>query len=132
MHIKSKTMTLSLSCSKTLSIIAAFILFIQTIESQTIIQKDSEIINMVNNVSKDSLQSYIHQLVSFGTRSTLSTRTDKTKGIGAARNWVLNKFNLYAQQASGRMNAYIDTVTLPADNKRVNRQILLGNVVAVL
>ena len=30
------------------------------------------------------------------------------------------------------MDAYIDTTTLPADGKRVNRNILLGNVVAVL
>jgi hypothetical protein len=132
MLLKSNKMNISVSCSKPLSLIAALIVFIQAIQSQTIIQKDNEIINMVNNVSKDSLQSYIHQLVSFGTRSTLSTQTDKTKGIGAARNWVLNKFNLYAQRANGRMNAYIDTVTLTADNKRVNRQILLGNVVAVL
>jgi hypothetical protein len=132
MLLKSNKMNLSVSCLKSLSIVAAFIVFTQTIQSQTIIQKDSEIINMINNVSKDSLQSYIHQLVSFGTRSTLSTQTDKAKGIGAARNWVLNKFKLDAQQTNGRINAYIDTVTLPADNKRVNRQILLGNVVAVL
>lgn len=109
-----------------------FIIFSNKIQAQTIIQRDAEIENILNDVSKDSLQSYIHQLVSFNTRSTLSSQTDKTKGIGAARNWVLNKFQLYAQQSNGRMTAYIDTTTLQADGRRINRNILLGNVVAVL
>ncbi|HVX25344.1 MAG TPA: M28 family metallopeptidase [Parafilimonas sp.] len=102
------------------------------IYAQTIVHRDAEIENILNDVSKDSLQSYIHQLVNFNTRSTLSSQTDKIKGIGAARNWVLNKFKLYAQQSNGRMNAYVDTTTLYADGKRLNRNILLGNVIAIL
>jgi len=48
-----------------------------------------EIEKMVSEVSPDSLKSYINTLVvAFGARSTLSTQSDKTKGIGAARNWV--------------------------------------------
>lgn len=109
-----------------------FNIFFNSVHAQTIIRRDAEIENILNNVSKDSLQSYIHQLVNFNTRSTLSSQTDKTKGIGAARNWVLNKFKTYAQQSNGRMTAYIDTTTLYADGKRLNRNILLGNVIAVL
>jgi hypothetical protein len=100
--------------------------------SQTIIQRDPEISKMVSEVSADSLKSYIYTLVSFGTRNTLSTQTDPKRGIGAARNWVLQKFNEFAKNANGRMTAFIDTTTLEPNGKRVDRPVLLGNVVAIL
>ena len=86
---------------------------------------------MVNEVSADSLQSYINTLVSFGTRSTLSTQTDPKRGIGAARKWVLKKFNEFAKNAGGRLSAMIDTTTIQP-SKRINAPILLGNVMATL
>jgi Zn-dependent M28 family amino/carboxypeptidase len=103
----------------------------QTLFSQAIIQKDPEIEKMVSEVSKDSLKLYITKLVSFGTRSTLSTQTNPNRGIGAARKWVLSKFNEFAQQSRGRLTAFIDTTTLQP-SRRVDRKILLGNVVATL
>jgi hypothetical protein len=100
--------------------------------AQIIINRDPEISKMVNEVSKDSLQSYINTLVAFGTRNTLSTQTDSKKGIGAARNWVLKKFNEFARNSRGRLIADIDTTTIRADGKRVDVPVLLGNVVAKL
>ena len=100
--------------------------------SQTIIHKDPQIEKMVKQVSADSLQSYIKSLVAFSTRSTLSAQSDPKKGIGAARNWVLSKFNEFAKQSSGRLTAIIDTTTLAADGKRVDAPLVLGNVVATL
>lgn len=100
--------------------------------TQTIIQRDPEIEQMVKEVSPDSLKSYITKLVSFGTRSTLSSTTDKNRGIGAARNWVLSKFNEYTRQSNGRLIAFIDTVTYQPDRRRVDHPINLGNVVATL
>ena len=100
--------------------------------AQTIIQKDPLIEKMVKEVTADSLQSYIKSLVSFGTRNTLSTQSDTKKGIGAARLWVLSKFNEFAKQSGGRLTAIIDTTTLPADGKRVDAPLVLGNVVATL
>ena len=99
---------------------------------QTIIQKDPAIEKMVKEVSADSLQSYIKSLVAFGTRSTISTQTDPRRGIGAARLWVLGKFNEFAKQSGGRLTAMIDTTTLPADGKRIDAPLVLGNVVATL
>ena len=108
--------------------------FISTMHtfSQTIIQKDPLIEKMVKEIAADSLQSYIKSLVSFGTRSTLSTQTDAKKGIGAARLWVLGKFTEFAKQSGGRLTAIIDTTTLPPDGKRVDAPLVLGNVVATL
>ncbi|HEX2683005.1 MAG TPA: M20/M25/M40 family metallo-hydrolase, partial [Ferruginibacter sp.] len=100
--------------------------------SQTIIQRDPAIEKMVKEVSPDSLQSYIKALVALGTRNTLSTQTDPKRGIGAARNWVLNKFNEFAKRSNGRLTAMIDTTTLPPDGRRVDVSTLLGNVMATL
>lgn len=100
--------------------------------SQSIIIKDPEIEQMLKEVSKDSLQSYIYSMVGFGTRNTLSTQSGSKRGIGAARNWVLNKFNEFSKKSGGRLSAIIDTITLQPDNRRVNRPVLLGNVVATL
>jgi hypothetical protein len=99
--------------------------------SQTIINRDPAIEKMVAEVNADSLKSYITQMVSFGTRNTLSTQTDPKRGIAAARLWVLNKFNEFAKRSGGRLSAFIDTTTLPP-SRRVDMNLLLGNVVATL
>src|SRR6187397_3750289 len=97
-------------------------------------QKDPMIVKMVNEVSKDSLESYVKKMVSFGTRNTLSSQSDPNRGIGAARNWVLSRFNEFAKQsaAGGRLTAIIDTTTLQKDGRRVDTTLLLGNVMATL
>jgi len=100
--------------------------------SQTIIQKDLLIEKMVKEVSADSIQSYIKTMVAFGTRNTLSTQTEAKRGIGAARQWVLEKFSEFAKQSNGHLSAIIDTTTLAPDGKRVDAPLLLGNVVATL
>ena len=87
---------------------------------------------MVKEVNADSLQSYIKTMVSFGTRSTVSSTTDRSRGIGAARNWVLMKFREFAAASGGRMTAVLDTTIYPADGRRVKSDINLGNVVATL
>lgn len=100
--------------------------------AQVVINRDPQIEKMVNEVSKDSLESYIKKMVSFGTRNTLSNQASTARGIGAARKWVLSRFNEFATAAGGRMTAFIDTTTLQPDGRRVDRPILLGNVVATL
>lgn len=94
--------------------------------------KDPEITEYVKNVSKDSLKANIEKLVSFGTRHTMSATTDKDKGIGAARNWVLAKFRNYAQNAGGRMDVFLQNEDLQPDGKRINKVTNLGNAIALL
>lgn len=101
-------------------------------QAQTTIVRDRAIEKMVKEVSADSLQSYIDQLVKFGTRHTLSSTTDPKNGIGAARNWVVQKFTEFARKTNGRMTAYVDTTTLQPDGRRINQQINLGNAMAIL
>lgn len=109
-----------------------FLLFFTGVFSQVIISRDPEIEKMVAEVSADSLQYYINSMVAFGTRNTLSTQADATQGIGAARRWVLNKFNDFSKKSAGRLSAKIDTTTLEPDGRRVSTQAMLGNVIATL
>ena len=110
----------------------ALLFCVNILFAQNTINRDPQIENMVKQVSADSLQSYINTLVSFGTRNTLSTQSSNTKGIGAARNWVLKKFNEFAKNSEGRLTAKIDTTTISPDSTRVDVSTLLGNVMATL
>ena len=115
------------------SLLVVICLFIaMSLPAQTIVQRDTAIAALVQEVNADSLRSYIDALVRFGTRNTLSTQTDKSRGIGAARQWVLKKFNEFAKYSNGRMTAIIDTTTVTADGRRVDAPIVLGNVMATL
>lgn len=108
-----------------------FVSLTTTSHSQNIVQRDPSIEQMTKEVSADSLKAYIMKMVSFGTRNTLSTQTDPNRGIGAARNWVLQKFNEFAKKSNGRFSAYIDTTTLQPGG-RVDSVLLLGNVMGIL
>ena len=132
MNIHFINLTSKIFCMKKQLLILVTLFFSSFINAQISIQKDPQIEKMVNEVSKDSLQSYIKKLVSFGTRNTLSIQTDPDRGIGAARNWVLSRFNKMVKASDGRLTAFIDTTILAADGRRVNRSILLGNVMATL
>ncbi len=113
-------------------IILLLSLLITSIYGQTTVNRNADIDKMVKSVNQDSLKAYISKMVAFGTRNTLSDIKSKTKGIGAARNWVVGKFNQFAKQTDGRLTAYLDTITFKSDGKRVDQPTLLGNAVAVL
>jgi hypothetical protein len=111
---------------------AVFLCVIKLSYTQTIIERDGEISDMIKEINADSLQSYIKTMVLFGTRSTVSSTTDKKRGIGAAREWVLTKFNQFAAVSGGRLTAFVDTSTYAGDGRRVKEPINLGNTVATL
>ena len=117
---------------KILLLIMASFLLSNKNSAQIIVQRDAIIEQMVKEVSADSLKAYITRLVSFGTRSTLSTTNNKQKGIGAAREWVVQKFNEFGKNSNGRLTAYVDTTTLQPDGKRVDVVTSLGNAMATL
>jgi hypothetical protein len=106
--------------------------------SQTvIINRDPQIADLITQVSADSLRAHVTGLVSFGTRHTLSVPADANaavakKGLGAARQWILGKFQQYAKQSNGRMTAMLDTWTLQPDGRRVDKPANMGNVMATL
>ena len=114
------------------SLLLSMLLLCLGASAQTTIQKDPVLEKMVAEVNADSLKSYIYKLVSFGTRSTLSTTTHATKGIGAAREWVASKFREFAKQSNGRMTVQLDRWTLQPDKRRVDTAVDMGNPMAWL
>ena len=101
-------------------------------KTQSIVIKDPVIEKMVADVNADSLKGYINKLVSFGTRHTLSTTQDPKKGIGAARNWVIGKFDEFAKGSNGRMKSELDKWVLQKDGKRIDTAADMGNAMAIL
>ena len=109
--------------SKIIFLVALMMGIIISLQAQQIIKKDIEIDAMVKEISVDTLSQNLNKLVSFGTRATLSNQSSASKGIGAARAWILSRFNDYAKSSNGRLTAFIDTITYNADKRRVDRPI---------
>ncbi|SHM99047.1 Peptidase family M28 [Cyclobacterium lianum] len=86
---------------------------------------------MASEISLDSLQHYLQGLVGFGTRHSLS-QDQKQRGIEAARQYVLKRFQSFEQAADGRLTAEIDYFTVEPDGRRVSEQTRMGNVMATL
>ncbi|SDM18226.1 M28 family metallopeptidase [Siphonobacter aquaeclarae] len=107
-------------------------LSVTSASAQQIVVRDPEISQYVSRVSADSLRSTVHKLVSFGTRHTLSTTSDAGKGIGAARNWVLSRFRQFGKTSGGRLTADLQTWTLKAGERRIDKDHDIANVVATL
>jgi hypothetical protein len=116
---------------KYISLLSIFSLITFFLPAQTIIHKDPAIEKMVGEVKADSLKSYVNKLVSFGTRHTLSTTTDPKKGIGAARNWIISKFNEFAKSSNGRMSVELDKWILK-EGRRIDSPADMANPMAIL
>src|SRR5437764_11901459 len=56
---------------------------------------DARLRSIVAPVSAARMKATVEKLVSFGTRHTLSSQTDATRGIGAALNWGESEFKSF-------------------------------------
>ncbi|KAF1949024.1 putative zinc metalloprotease [Byssothecium circinans] len=90
-----------------------------------------ELKTMLNEFSAANIEATIAKLVSFGTRHTLSTQNSSTRGIGAARDWIAEEMQKYAEASEGRM-----TVTVPGYTQaiatRVPFPVKISNVLATI
>ena len=88
---------------------------------------DPRIQKIVSEISADRIAEIEKKLESFETRNTLSDPNQPNRGIGAARQWILDQMAGY----SPRLQVSFDTHTIPKAG-RVWKEIELRNVVAVL
>ena len=88
---------------------------------------DARVERLVATVSEARLEQLVTQLASFGTRNTLSDATSTTRGIGAARQWILDEL----RRSSSRLQVTFDTHQVPQEG-RITRPVELRNVVALL
>lgn len=82
----------------------------------------------LREISADSLQAYVRTLAGFRTRHAVSDTASPDSGIGAARNWILRKFQSFSAAAGGRLQAGFD----PFYATICNQDRLHKNIIAVL
>src|SRR5437588_11988633 len=81
---------------------------------------DPQIVEALQDVSAQRIQSNIEKLVSFGTRLNLSAQDPAWiaagRGIGAAREWIKSEFERYSKECGGCLEVKTDSFTEhPAD-----------------
>ena len=89
------------------------------------------IANIVRQIDARNIERTIRQLVSFGTRNTLSEQDDPKRGIGAARDWLYEKFRKVAETSNGRMTVEKQSFE-QQKAARVPQPTMLTNIVATL
>jgi hypothetical protein len=89
---------------------------------------DPRIASLLAGVSPARLEATLKKLESFQTRHLLSSTDTPGRGIGAARQWILDEMKSY----SPRLEVSFDTYRIPKQGDRVTREVEVRNVMAVL
>src|SRR2546430_14377433 len=83
------------------------------------------------SIDEKSMRALIHNLVTCGTRLTLSSWTDPKRGIGCGRDFVVARLNEIAKESGGKLQVVVDKFEM--QNERTgNKQVHLENVYAIL
>ena len=90
---------------------------------------DAELREMLAEVDPARIKNIITTLANFGTRHTLSSQTNKTRGIGAARDWIYSYMRDLARPSNGSMNVYFDSY-IQGVASRISFPVNITNVVA--
>lgn len=90
-------------------------------------RQDPLIQKIVGEISEERIAGIMRKLESFETRNTMSDPSQTNRGIGAARQWILDEFKSY----SPRLEVSFDTYNVPRTN-RIYKEVELRNVVAIL
>src|SRR5271170_2512590 len=100
----------------------------------TAVSADPAIAGALAQISETRIHQTIEKLVSFGTRSTLSSmETDLPHGTGvtAAADWIFGQFEEISKECGGCLEVKRDTFTNPAA-ERIPRPTTITNVYAIL
>jgi hypothetical protein len=86
---------------------------------------------MLREIDPGRIEAIVTRLAGFGTRHTLSVQDDPVRGIGAARDWIHEQMQRYAQASDGRMTVELQSFIQPA-SPRVPVPTRITNIVATL
>src|SRR5947207_13199992 len=70
---------------------------------------DARISKLVASISEARMEQLLRTLAGFGTRNTLSDTASTTRGIGAARQWILDEMT----RSSPKLQVGFDTHQIP-------------------
>ena len=65
--------------------------------------KDARLVALLQRIDPKRIERNVRELCAFGTRHTLSSTKSKTRGIGAARDYLENRLRAAAKRSAGRM-----------------------------
>ena len=99
----------------------------RTVLAQTAGDLDPRIVTLVASISPERLGATLKKLESFETRNSLSSTDSATRGIGAAREWILTEMKSF----SPKLQVGFDTYQVPKQG-RIIRDVDLRNVMAIL
>jgi hypothetical protein len=88
---------------------------------------DPLIQKIVADISEQQVAEIMRKLGDFQTRNTVSDPTQANRGVGAARQWIFDRFKSY----SPRLEVSFDTSSIAKTN-RIYKETELRNVVAIL
>lgn len=91
----------------------------------------TELISILNDISPERIGAIIEKLASFGTRHTQSDQSSSTRGIGAARDWLLAEYQGFAAESEGWMTVELQSYIQPAGG-RLTADTNITNIVATL
>ncbi len=83
---------------------------------------------IMDQISEARIKAILEKLESFGTRNTMSNQDDPVRGVGAARQWILNEFKSY----SPRLQVRFEKFRVKKQGQRIFKDVDLYNVIAVL
>ncbi|KIJ45212.1 hypothetical protein M422DRAFT_30060 [Sphaerobolus stellatus SS14] len=95
-------------------------------------EPNTELRQMLAEIDPNRIEAIITKLVSFGTRSTLSSQTDPVRGIGAARDWIASQMHGFANTSNGRMTITTPSFVQPAGSERIPNDTVITNIMATI
>lgn len=101
-------------------------------QPNTAVEPSSDLKSILSQVSSANIEATILQLVTYGTRHTLSPQNNATYGIGGARDWIKSQFQKYADASDGRLTVDIESYIQGPDGNRIPFAVNISDVVATL
>jgi hypothetical protein len=90
-----------------------------------------KVAQIVSQVSEERITATLKKLGGFGTRNILSSQDNPTRGVGAAREWILNQMKGYSPRLEVSYDKY-RLKKIEGPTSRVPRDVDLYNIVAEL
>ena len=89
---------------------------------------DTQLSQLLSQVSSSNIEASILKLVSFGSRATLSVNiSNSTFGIGGARDWLYEQYSSYASASDKAAYPILNSYIQQADGDRVTFAVNISN-----
>ena len=95
-------------------------------------QEKQALYAIIEGVSSERLENDIQTLVGFGTRHTLSDTLSSSRGIGAARRWIISEFESISKDCNNCLKVFEQkNYFTPKDGDRIVKPVWINNIVAL-